>query len=374
MLPNASEAIPPTLNLTSQITSSEVRPKRSVIQRQTNDESNVKRPRVTLDEGGATIVSVESNSTLDDKKSSKKNIAKSVEKKKQSSTTKQGKSIALRKSPNHKVKPYKSSSVSHHSPTLLKTTSSTKDKSPAKQRVSLSPMPPPMDNQEVIIPLFEGSDKEKLSSCLDALHPAHRANMPTVCETTAEKSNFATNISKVSNFVQSVMKSRGRNGTGHVTDESSAALYICGSPGLGKTSGVNWCCDNVAKSTASQQVKFKVCHVNAAYLTSQATPLTLVINEVSKSLGMKTTQPSESAVLTSLRDTKKSAVLMIVIDEIDAFVTGGRRITAGRDCLRKLLSWANDPRLQIGLIGVSNCMNDDHVSEIGELGLVSADR
>jgi AAA domain len=359
-----------TMELNSPMTSSAVRPKRAVVQRQQQDEVSAKKPKTTCDESsGVTIVSVESNAT--DTTNTNPPKESSSSKRTCDTASKNEKSIEVRPPQSNDESGY----VSCQSPILHSAASSTRQDQLTQefiqQRVSLSPIIHAIKYDEPPIPVFHGSDKEKLYSCLGALKPDHRSNIPTICfsnENNLKKSKFASNIGKVSNFVHGVLLSRGRNGDGHKTLEASAALYVCGSPGLGKTSGVDWCCNTIAKLSSSSDVTMKICHVNAAYLTSQSTPLTMVIKEIAKCMELKSQQPHENTITKYLRN--KSDVIMIVIDEIDAFVTGSGRSTGGTDCLRKLLQWANNPRMQMGLIGISNCMNDDNMSEIGELGKV----
>ena len=360
--------------------SSVVRPKRSVALRQQKDEVSVKKLKVTHDEGGATIVSVESNVSVVAKSgSSTKYPTNNENKRKNTTTAKNPLSVASESIQRQTIESESSDFHSYRSPILRSHISSTKEDTPKtkrlpQQRVSLSPIVPPVKFEEVFLPVFDGCDHDKLVSCLDALKPSNCANLPTICstdKTTAKKSKFAANILKVSHFVQAVLTSRGRSGTGNTSEDASAALYVCGAPGLGKTSGVHWCCNYVAKSTVDNDVKIKICHVNASYLTAQSTPLQLVMKEIATSMGIKASHPSESKITKLLCDSKNSAILLVVVDEVDAFVTGNGRATNGSECLQTLLQWANNSTMQMGLIGISNCMNDNKFSAIRELGAVS---
>jgi hypothetical protein len=101
-------------------------------------------------------------------------------------------------------------------------------------------------------------------------------------------------------------------------------------------------------------------------------PLRVVLKEIATCMGMKAPYPNESSIVKRLSDRKNSVVLLVVVDEIDAFVSGGGRATNGSDCLQTLLRWANNPAIQMGLIGISNCMNDSKYIDIQELGAVRA--
>lgn len=380
--PPIVESAPPTMTmeLDSSTPSSVVRPKRSVAMRQQRDHSTGKKQKVTHDEGGSTIVSVESNeSVISNSDTPRKSVEKNNSNRKSKGMPKDQKTDSSESPPSQLVEMDKSDIASYRSPILRSSISLTKEDNPVvkrlpQQRVSLSPASPPMLFEEVPVPVFQGSDHHKLVSCLDSLKLSNCANLPTICpsnETIGNKSKFAANIRKVSNFLQAVLRSRGRNGTGKINEESSAALYVCGAPGLGKTSGVHWCCNHMAKSTLDNDVRVKICHLNASYLAAQSKPLRLVIKEIATCMGIKTPSLSESTITKKIGDRKNSAVLIVVVDEVDAFVTGSGRASPGTECLKTLLRWANNSKMQMGLIGISNCMNDLKTRDILELGNVS---
>jgi AAA domain len=360
----------------SPLSSSALRPKRTgsvrISQLSHPDASVTKKPKVTRDDStSSTIVTVESDVT--------KAAASSVIVKKKRVMTSNNKSETTSSTKTTKRRATTTDVVSFDSPIANSDRTAedlSQDDSVQKQRVSLSPMFCSIRNQDPLpIPAFDGSDYDNLCSCLEVLRTAHRSNTPTICFTnSAVRSKFARNLQAVSSFLQALVASRGKRGT---SAKTSAALYVCGAPGLGKSSGVRWCCDMVSKSAP---VGAKVCHVNAAHLTSHSNPMRFLLDEMGKSLGIKAKQPKESAILRLLRTagnnfvddpTTKAIVLVLVVDEIDALVTGNGKATASKDCLRTLLEWANCSTLHMGLIGISNCMNDEKRSDIHELGKVS---
>lgn len=352
----------------SPLSSSAVRPKRSASMRMSlapNPEASVtKRPKVTRDEStSSTIVSVESevsNVAESIANAKKKRVVSSSDKVETTSSKKQSKRMSF---------------DSPIASTNRIVEDLTQEDSVQKQRVSLSPMFSSIRNQEPPpIPAFDGSDYENLCSCLEALRTAHQSNTPTISFTNStNRSKFARNLQLVSDFLQAIVSPRAKRGA---SSKSSAALYVCGAPGLGKSSGVRWCCDMASKAAP---VEAKVCHVNAAHLTSQSNPMRFLLDEMGKSLGIKAKQPKESAILKMLRtagnnvvedSASKAVVMILVVDEIDSLVTGNGKSTTSKECLRTLLEWANSPTLRMGLIGISNCMNDEKRSDIQELGKV----
>lgn len=234
------------------------------------------------------------------------------------------------------------------------------------QRVSMSPLYTREDSLE---PTFSGTDHEKLRACGNALNTANHAARPTIINDRSSK--FASNIRAVSTFLDAVVGSNGQHG-GEAGEPT--ALYVCGAPGLGKTSGVKWCCINAVKSANHQASQTKVCNINAGFLAKQTSPLQCVLSELGGCLGTKAAKPPTKAIkkmLKSSEDKPNKTLIILVVDEIDALVSGRDTSTAGEACLRTLLAWANDPVMQIALIGISNCMNDAKTDRILELGSVS---
>jgi AAA domain len=377
VIPRDTDDRPPFWSMAqddSPLLSSAVRPKRTasvrVIQLPNSEASVAKKPKVTRDEStSSTIVSVESDVTKATSASSstlKKKRAMPVNNKVETTASKK-----YTKRMTTTTEPVSfDSPIASYDRTIEDLT---QEDSVQKQRVSLSPTFSSIRNQDPLpIPTFDGSDYDNLCSCLEALRTAHRSNTPTICLTNSTvRSKFARNLQVVSDFLQALVSPRVKRGV-----KSSAALYVCGAPGLGKSSGVRWCCDVALKASP---VHAKVCHVNAAHLTSQSNPMRFLLDEMGKSLGIKTKQPKESAVLKPLRTASNNfvddsatntVVLILVVDEIDSLVTGNGKSTASKECLRTLLEWANSPTLQMGLIGISNCMNDEKRSDIQELGKV----
>lgn len=235
-----------------------------------------------------------------------------------------------------------------------------------ERRVSISPL---STREEFPLPEFTGTDHEKLLACLDALKPANHADRPTFANDNTSK--FASNINAVSGFLRAVVESNGQHG-GEV--DGSTALYVCGAPGLGKTSGVKWCCEKAAASRKPDAPETKICHINAAFLASKTNPLKCVLNELAKCVGLKGGKHTSTTVKKALQRKKEKpnkCLVIVVVDEIDALVSGKNKSSANENTLRAVLEWANDPDMQMALIGISNCMNDENTGRILGVGSVS---
>lgn len=235
----------------------------------------------------------------------------------------------------------------------------------AAQRVSLSPL---NASVKLTLPEFKGTDREKLRACLDSLKTASHANRPTFSN--SKTSKFASNIRTVSSFLFAVIDSNGEYGG---EDGDPAALYVCGAPGLGKTSGVTWCCDNAIASCKANTPEPKICHINAACLASEPNPLQYLLNELGEVVGIKARNPTTATIFRMLQRVKgkpKRTQVILVVDEIDALVSNNDGLSSKEVLLRTILEWVNNPDMQMALIGISNCINDDNTSRILEAGSV----
>ena len=219
-------------------------------------------------------------------------------------------------------------------------------------RVSVSP---DFAAHPLSLPDFKGTALERLEACLEALNPSHQAERPTIGNDL--HSNFAKNIGRVSEFTQSTLSSECLNGG---QEGVSAALYVCGAPGIGKTSGVLWCCDQAISSlNADDGPKPRLSVVNGLEQSWDA-----ILDDLGSTLGFKNSC-SEKRIISALR--KGKVPVLMVVDEIDALVAIGSSKFEG---LKKLLQWANDPEAHLALIGISNSMNDEKAHEIREAGEV----
>ena len=208
-----------------------------------------------------------------------------------------------------------------------------------------------------LLPVCDGTAMEKLEACLDALHPSYQLHQPTF--TNDKNSKFVINMGKVKDFVGATLLAECR----HSGDESKpAAMYCCGPPGVGKTSGISWCCKQAVESWDEDEGPTPIlCEMNASEKSWDAT-----LKELGSALGMKT-KITESRVYGKLRSGKQP--LLFVVDEIDSFLSG-KGSNSKTEGLSKMLEWANDTEIHFALIGISNSMNDEKAFEIQDAGEV----
>lgn len=221
--------------------------------------------------------------------------------------------------------------------------------------------PATVASRHTALPRFTGSDKEKLSECLNSLSRGP-TGQPLFNEHT--ESAYARSLERVDNFLMSALDLEGRQAT---KEGGPSALYVCGSPGTGKTFGVKWCCERAATefSTSGQTI-----HV-ANMKLSNVPHITQVLEDIGEQCGM--TNVTMASFESMLKSTKKSSVVVAVLDEIDMMVSVGKRIgdSFSEKALRLLLSWAADPDMRFIVIGISNAVGNDKYVRLQQLGKVS---
>lgn len=226
---------------------------------------------------------------------------------------------------------------------------------PSASRVSIAPQ----DFAPSVRPVYTGTDCERLRSCLDALSVSRHCDSPSFCGN--ETSQFKTNLEKIHGFLQTTM-------LGKTSDEpfsQSSAIYVCGVPGIGKTSGVRWCCNLI--QSANEDLHTVVCEINAASLVSHSNPMQNIYSAIGANLGLKSHKVAQIERKLRRNEHKfNSTFLIVVVDEIESLVASEKL----RCTLRSLSGMSNTPHFQMALIGISNCMNDDKYDLIREHGQV----
>lgn len=214
-------------------------------------------------------------------------------------------------------------------------------------------------NTEVhALPVFKGTAKERLMACLVALGPSQPADRPTM-----GTSRFAENIRRVSKFAENHLSTKCPESK---EEYVPVALYVCGVPGTGKTYGVEWCCRSALScSNEDDGAEPKLCIVNASEKSLEDT-LTVLASALGIRICNRLNQNLYEKVVASLK--KSKSPVLLVIDEIDLFISA-RRCKSHE--LEVLLQLANDSNNQLALIGISNSMNDDTAHEIQGAGDVS---
>lgn len=167
----------------------------------------------------------------------------------------------------------------------------------------------------------------------------------------------AAQVDQIQRFVNGVVQQQ---------QETPGVLYVFGSPGVGKTSAVRYCCNQAAQSND----EVTVCSYNAAQASASTGTLTQgIISLVTETLGV-----SPNTTLPKLLDRFKagrSRTLMLVLDEIDHLVPTNGGNTRNGDALSTLFEYAKSPEYSFGIIGISNAVENQVVQRLTGLGMVS---
>jgi ATPase family associated with various cellular activities (AAA) len=219
--------------------------------------------------------------------------------------------------------------------------------------------------------VIQGTDKERLLTCIEALNQTNEVDHFSYGN---GESRFEQNLNHVMTFLNAAITTQGEHG-GHPGDPT--ALYICGVPGIGKTSGVKWCCNKMIQEVEKRTIRVEgnwtplLCEVNATRLQNVQNPLKELIESMSKALGL-----SKISMSNVERKLKQGGLLILVVDEIDTLVSsaskrGNSGKLSGRErVVQKLLEWTSDDNMGLAVIGISNSTGNDKFCRLQELGKV----
>jgi Cdc6-like AAA superfamily ATPase len=227
----------------------------------------------------------------------------------------------------------------------------------------------PRESRE--LPVIQGTDRERLVACIEALKQTNDVDNFSYGN---GESRFEQNLIRVTNFLSTAIATQGEHGG---QPGLPTALYICGVPGIGKTSGVKWCCNKVIHEVEKGNIRVegnwkpRLCEINATRLQHVKDPMKDLVESVAKALVLK-----EFSLRHVERKLKRGGLLILVVDEIDALVSlsksgNGGKPTASERVVQKLLEWTSDETMGLAVIGISNSTGNDKFCRLQELGKVS---
>jgi hypothetical protein len=215
------------------------------------------------------------------------------------------------------------------------------------------------------------TNQEKLNSCLDALRKENERVV--VC------GKILTPRQRIHDFFTAVVNSKGANGPG----KTVPAMHVCGAPGSGKTMTVEKCSSLVKDAflqTCDEEwdAPPKFCYVNCSHLQnrSKAEALRMTMDYAgTNENGLK--RPSDD------QDCRKPTVIFI-LDEIDYLISNNRanhsnsnkahQLTKSEEYIQNVLNWASSARHMVGVIGISNSVENEKAARLVDLGFVSNGR
>lgn len=217
------------------------------------------------------------------------------------------------------------------------------------------------------LPSFSGTVHDVLHSCLENLKLSYRSDHPSF-DTISGNSKFYSHLNQVHSFLCTAVQSKGVRNV-----YVEGAIYVCGVPGVGKTSGVKMCCKELQSLYKSAKLpEPSCCFINAAHLAKRNNPMEHILDEIRRCIGAKTGQSS----LDQLKSKLKKQFLILAIDEVDVLVSETKlnvdgSLQATNGLLKCFLDMANDPMTKFALVGISNCIGDKKSDRTLELGHVS---
>jgi Cdc6-like AAA superfamily ATPase len=112
-----------------------------------------------------------------------------------------------------------------------------------------------------------------------------------------------------------MISSRGSHGE---SKQSEQVLYICGSTGVGKTTAVNWCCDETEEAVRQRYFGGGNNILVGRVKTVVTSNPTAILNEIAVTLGMgsKVMTPRNHKAATIKRFTKHKGLVILVLDEV----------------------------------------------------------
>jgi len=207
---------------------------------------------------------------------------------------------------------------------------------------------------------------DKLQKCMEVLSPTFLPKT-VIYDGDATQSIFSSNTRKISFFLQERLDSYFGENKG-----KSSLMYVCGTPGTGKTSIINNCVKHVAEvwdasdnGSSTLQCEF----INAAHISSPQQILHKIAGSVdNKPLDIKKVELS----LLQTKKNRKHPPVILILDEIDLLLVGkNNRIQTAKGeepFLKTLFRWASDPQSKFILIGISNSVGNRNAKRLDKLG------
>jgi ATPase family associated with various cellular activities (AAA) len=170
-------------------------------------------------------------------------------------------------------------------------------------------------------------------------------------------SKYNTQVNEILKFLGNALD----NVNGKYQDNSNNTLYVCGSPGVGKTTAVNWCCDRL------QGPSTQICRINSASYRD----MRFFLADIFENLGIRMKNPSIKGLGEIMK--KRCMSVVLVIDEIDSLIStkGISSLNSQSEkLLQELCATVKETSSKIVLIGISNAVESNEAKKLKALGLV----
>jgi hypothetical protein len=220
--------------------------------------------------------------------------------------------------------------------------------------------PPPLEADPIPEVHLPGTTvREKFHSCLNALRKEN--------ESVVGCPKILAPRQAIEQFLTAVVQSKGISGP----NQSDPILHVCGAPGSGKSMTVERCTQclhaDFVKTCEEWEVPPKFCYLNCSHLQNRpkAEALRIALDQAGT---------TESNLRRGREDSNK-ATCVFILDEIDYLVSTDpfkEQRTRTEDFLHTILRWASSSEYMVGVVGISNSVENDKAERLKSLGFVSS--
>jgi Cdc6-like AAA superfamily ATPase len=227
---------------------------------------------------------------------------------------------------------------------------------------------------------------EKLKACQRALDTQFSlgtlSGVAGVGVAPEHQSLFQRNVGSLSAFLRAVVETKGARGE-KLGDPAS--LYICGAPGVGKTSAVQWACKETELWASEKQgldnlLLPSFCFINADDMQTTSNALKKITEIIADALSLKGKRRTREGVEKALEGGPRShSCLVMVVDEIDLLLSERSKrsdvpSSSSETALKMLCELSTAQNFRFALIGISNAVGNQHVKRLQRFGLVSGQK
>lgn len=274
-------------------------------------------------------------------------------------------------------------------PSVLATASKSKKDAPRKQAAAAGPKPAAKKvttsstksgHQKTDHPDLKKTVGQKLKACQNALGSSFNVLRSLSATDSKDPTLFQKNVDIIRTFLREAIDSDGAHGQ---EEGDPACLYVCGSPGVGKTSSIKWAIKEAERYASEQQdldnlLVPSFCFLNAADVGSPKNVTDMMANALSLSKKRTSLENVKKALGPSQngKGAPKCSCLIMVIDEIELLLsdknsTSDKPMSSGEAVLKMLGDWSAAHDFHFALVGISNSIGNEHAKRLQRFGLVS---
>lgn len=200
---------------------------------------------------------------------------------------------------------------------------------------------------------------EKLQSCLEVLRKEN--------ESVVGCRKVVSSKRRIMEFFNDVICSRAKQ----TRQQLPPIMYVCGAPGSGKTMTVEECARVATEEFSAAREDYeappRVVYINCSHMRGMSTDVAL-----HHTLSLART--TERDIKSNHQDEDGKPVVVFVLDEIDYLISAGvnkDHLIKTEKYLQKIIEWAKSETHLVGLVGISNSVENEKAQRLETLGFVS---